>query len=169
VKKHKFITELNSSQASGFWVRIDFSQKSHGTPYRHQKFFSNKKHGGKRKALTAAIEHRNIFLKKNYGGRIDKLYNGRRAPVKPRTKTGLVGITEQRYFRTIKGGLREHHCYSVNIARLINDKMVYRNTAVSIPFHGYRNALAIAKEKLKHYKKELAMLEKKEWIKVFVN
>src|SRR5687767_1260129 len=101
---HKSISRVDHEKkhAYGWLVRIAFNNEM------HQKFFSDLAHGGKRKALKAAIDWRNKTEKKIGKPRTERKV----AMPTTRNKSGVVGIRRTTKAMT-RDGLKKGPVYEV--------------------------------------------------------
>lgn len=134
-KKHKSISRIDQPEkhTHGWYVRVHFKGKE------VSKFFPDKLHKGKSKALAAALDYRNeteIDLGKP---RTDRPVIMRRPK-----KRGMVGVRETVYrTRSADGETRESPVYEVTWNPEPN---VVRRTSVSIRKYGKKEALRRAVE-----------------------
>ena len=138
-KRYKSISRIDQPEKNnhGWYVRVHFKGKQVA------KFFSDKKNGGKRRALRMAVAHRDATEQK-----IGKPRSERPVVVRTRKK-GVVGVREAVYRTcTVDGELREAPVYEVTWSP---EPGVVGRTSVSIRKWGKREAYRRAKE-IRHEK-----------------
>ena len=134
---HKNISRVDHEKknAFGWLVRIVFQGR------RHQKFFSDLAHHGKRAALKAAVEWRNLVEKKIGKPRTERLV----AMPTNRNRSGVVGVRRTTKAMT-RDGKKKGPVYEV---WWFPEPGQIRKTSVSILKYGeleaFRRALAIRK------------------------
>ncbi len=122
---YKGISRIDSARAVGWFVRVSW----HGQHMR--KFFSDGVNGGKRKALKAAIDYRNVTEKALGKPRTDRNITG----ITRRSNTGYTGIR-----KILKDG---QPAYDVSWSPRPG---VLQRTSISIVKHGAARALTLARK-----------------------
>lgn len=122
---YKGISRIDSTRAVGWFVRVSW----HGQHIR--KFFSDGVNGGKRKALQAAIDYRNVTEKALGKPRTDRNITG----ITRRSNTGYTGIR-----KILKDG---QPAYDVSWSPRPG---VLQRTSISIVKHGAERALTLARK-----------------------
>ena len=86
VSGHKGISRIDSTKnkTHGWYVRVQFM----GTT--HAKFFSDSAHGGKNKALSSAVKHRNQLEKELGKPRTDRTVTAKNS----RNRSGVQGVKQ---------------------------------------------------------------------------
>ncbi len=131
-KKHKDISRIDqeSKHTHGWYVRVRHNQKT------TSKFFSDRKNGGQKSALRAAIAWRNATEKK-----LGKVRTDKKIRTVSNTNTGVVGVRlNEKYNR-----------YEVSY---VNPTGKPNRTSVSIRKHGKGKAFKIACDIRKKKEKE---------------
>jgi hypothetical protein len=125
ISKHKDISRIDqeSKRSHGWYVRVSFQGKD------HNKFFSDKKNGGKESALLAAITWRN-----NTRDKIGKPQSDRNITTVSRNSTGIVGVSLNKKLNR----------YNVS---WVDPEGHQGKTSISIKKHGKAAALKLAIQK----------------------
>ena len=103
---HKGISRIDQPQRKtvGWYVRVTFNGKQ------HSKFFSDHIHGGKEKALEAAIAHRNQVEMKVGKPRTERLVIAHNS----RNRTGIMGVRRKtKVIKTEDGERVTNNVYEV--------------------------------------------------------
>lgn len=130
-KKDKGISRIDSGSTHGWFVRGYRNGKT------YSKLFSDKKQGGKNKALKAAREYRDSLFEEIQS--IPKKPRGRRLVLKDsRNTTGVLGVC-----RTVKKSPngKENECYSVSWRP---EPGIQKCTSFSIKKYGEKKAFDLA-------------------------
>ena len=139
------VTRMDYARNHGWWVRVYRGGRC------HSKFFSDSRHGGKRRGLSAAVEYRDELL--------------RRLPQPRRDGRGEVAAghhVEKFGVRWIDG--RDGWLYRVRVYEAwikMGDGRVPKTTW-SVDKHGEEVAVRRVREWLREKKRELRMVEKGE-------
>ncbi|PKL89537.1 MAG: hypothetical protein CVV23_04805 [Ignavibacteriae bacterium HGW-Ignavibacteriae-2] len=143
VKKNKSITRFDYPDKGmfGFYVRVAFGGKIY-----KPKFFSDKKYKGKARALTIAIEYRDLIEKEIGKIRSDYI-------VVTTSKAEYVGIRE-----TISKQVKNGKTYTWPVFEITSPqtgRAKVKRSRVSIQKHGREEALKLAIKKRKLFEKEI--------------
>ncbi len=133
-KRHKFIVYLNDlrTRSHCYWVRV---WPTKGYPEIKQKSFPVLRYGGKRKALAAAIEYRDIMLKKTKQlFRLDESIHTHDPfhITQKNNSSGAIGVS----FSATHHGAHTYYCWSGYGCKDYKQK----RKSFSIHEHGYENA-----------------------------
>lgn len=128
----RYLARMDYGRTHGWWIRLQYANQ--------QKMFSDRKWGGKRKALLAAIRYRNE-MRKQFPVPAPR---GSHATDK-RNNTGTVGVSYQRYRKWSTYGDRVNGPYWIEEYRVTYVKHGrQRIRSFSIKKHGKRNAWRLA-------------------------
>jgi len=143
--KYKSVSRIDQEEkhTHGWYVRVRFRGSE------VSRFFNDKRHGGKRKALAAAVEFRDETERRIGKPRTDRFVVQRDAT----RKSDVVGVRHVVKFTcTESGETRAHDVYEVTWSPEPN---VVQRTSVSIRKYGKREALrraiAIRRDKERLY------------------
>lgn len=143
--KYKSVSRIDQPEkhTHGWYVRVRYAKQEVA------KFFPDKLHGGKKKALDQAVRFRDRTEKELGKPRTNRLVVGR----SPRGRNKIIGVRRVvKATRTVSGDLRKNAVYEVTWSPEPN---VVQRTSISIRKYGakeaYRKAVALREAKEKEF------------------
>jgi hypothetical protein len=143
--KHKSISRIDQPEkhTHGWYVRVRYAK------HEVSKFFPDKLHGSKKKALEQAIRFRDRTERELGKPRTDRLVVGR----SPRGRNKIIGVRRVvKTTTTVSGEIRKNAVYEVTWSPEPN---IVQRTSISIRKYGakeaYRRAVALRESKEKEF------------------